>query len=358
MRLARPQLIAGTLVLLAAGIGTTVALTTRTAPTAPPVAQPAASPAASPAAAAPNRSTAPTTATTASATGRQGSTEAVATARAFLARELGMTDLAAGSFRFTDDRTGEVGFRHKFGEGGRPLPQTGPYAVVVRLQRLPAGWWVLGVTGRSIDADGPARLERISSPLTVAGKAEVYEGTVYVKVTQDRPGRDLVLGEGFVTGGGDAPGAFRGQVAFRRPTVATGWVILYEDSAATSGQVLQATMVRVRFAVPAPAPRVVSVTTSPTLRDVGGWLELPKGPGTVRFTVRADHAERVRFVLTPTGTGTAPYARLLGEDRDPSDGFTLTWRYGPGDAASAHLDIEAIGPGGKAGRQLGIVHAA
>jgi hypothetical protein len=358
MRLARPQLIAGTLVLLAAGIGTTVALTTRTAPTAPPVAQPAASPAASPAAAAPNRSTAPTTATTAPATGRQGSTEAVATARAFLARELGMTDLAAGSFRFTDDRSGEVGFRHKFGEGGRPLPQTGPYAVVVRLQRLPAGWWVLGVTGRSIDADGPARLERISSPLTVAGKAEVYEGTVYVKVTQDRPGRDLVLGEGFVTGGGDAPGAFRGQVAFRRPTVATGWVILYEDSAATSGQVLQATMVRVRFAVPAPAPRVVSVTTSPTLRDVGGWLELPKGPGTVRFTVRADHAERVRFVLTPTGTGTAPYARLLGEDRDPSDGFTLTWRYGAGDAASAHLDIEAIGPGGKAGRQLGIVHAA
>jgi Immunoglobulin-like domain of bacterial spore germination len=354
MRLARPPLIAGTLVLLAAGIGTTVALTTRTAPTTPPVAQPAAGPAA----AAPNRPTTSTPTTTAPAAGRQGSTEAVATARAFLARELGMTDLAAGAFRFTDDRTGEVGFRHKFGEGGRPLPQTGPYAVVVRLQRLPAGWWVLGVTGRSIQADGPARLERIGSPLTVAGKAEVYEGTVSVKVTQDRPGRDLVLGEGFVTGGGNAPGSFRGKIAFRRPTAATGWVILYEDSAATSGQVLQATMVRVRFAVPAPAPRVLTVTTSPSLRDIGGWLELPKGPGTVRFSVKADHTERVRFVLTPTGTGTAPYAKVLGEDRDPRDGFTLTWRYGPGDAASAHLDIEAIGPGGKAGRQLGIVHAA
>jgi Immunoglobulin-like domain of bacterial spore germination len=358
MRLARPQLIAGTLVLLAAGIGTTVALTTRTAPTTPPAAEPVAQPATSSASASPSRPTTPTTAAPGGQPGDRQGTEAVATARAFLARELGMTDLAAGRFRFTDDRTGEVGFRHKFGEGGRPLPQNGPPAVVVRLTRLPAGWWVLGVTGRSIQADGPARLQRIGSPLTVAGKAEVYEGTVYVKVTQDQPGRDLVLGEGFVTGGGDAPGAFRGQIAFKQPTAAAGWVILYEDSAATSGQVLQATMVRVRFNVPAPAPRLLTVTTSPSLRDIGGWLELPKGPGTVRFTVKANHTERVRFVLTPTGTGTAPYARLLGEDRDPRDGFTLNWSYGPGDAASAHLDIQAIGPGGKAGKELGIAHAA
>src|SRR6266545_1488864 len=284
MRLARPPLIAGTLVLLAAGIGTTVALTTRTAPTAPPVAQPAASPAA----AAPSRSTTSTTSTTVPTTDDRGAA-AVATARAFLARELGMTDLVAQPFRFTDARTGEVGFRHKFGEGGRLLPQTGPPAVVV----------------------GPVRLQQISSPLTVAGKAEVYEGTVYVKVTQDRSGRDLVLGEGFVTGGGNAPGSFRGQIAFRQPTAATGWVILYEDSAATSGRILQATAVRVRFAVPAPAPRVLTVTTSPTLRDIEGWLELPKGSGTVRFSVRANHTERLRFVLTPTGTGMGPYGFLF-----------------------------------------------
>jgi hypothetical protein len=356
MRLARPQLVAGTLVLLAAGIGISAAITTRTAPTTPPAAQPAASPvAAAPSQSGNTNSTTPSTTTPPT---NRGGTEAVVTARAFLARELGMTDLVAQPFRFTDARTGEVGFRHKYGEGGRLLPQTGPPAVVVRLYRLPSGWWVLGVRGRSIQADKPARLQRISSPLTVAGKAEVYESTVYVKVTQDRAGRDLVLGEGFVTGGGNAPGSFRGQIAFRQPTVATGWVIFYEDSAANSGEILQATAVRVRFAVPAAAPRVLSVTTSPTLRDVGGWLELHKGPGTVRFTVRASHTERVRFVLTPTGTGTAPYARLLGEDRDARDGFTLTWRYGSGDAASAHLDIEAIGPGGKAGKQLGIVHAA
>ena len=101
----------------------------------------------------------------------------MATARAFLARELGMTDMVAGPFRSTGARAGEVDFRHKYGEGRR-LPQTGDYAVVVRLQRLPAGWWVLGVQSRSIQITSPTRLQRINSPLTVHGKAEVYEGSL------------------------------------------------------------------------------------------------------------------------------------------------------------------------------------
>ena len=78
--------------------------------------------------------------------------------------------------RFTGARTGEVGFRHMYGEGRRLLPQTGPFAVVVRLQRLPAGWWVLGVDGRCIQITSPSRLQRISSPLAVRGTApDVYE---------------------------------------------------------------------------------------------------------------------------------------------------------------------------------------
>jgi hypothetical protein len=355
MRLARPHLVAGTLVLLAAVAGTTVALTTRTAPTAPPAAQAAEQPAATPDAT-PSASTTPTTT---DPTGKRSGAEAVAAARAFLARELGMTDMVARPFRFIDSRTGEVGFSHKYGEGRRLLPQTGPPAVTVRLYRLPAGWWVLGVQGRSIQADGPVRLQRIGSPLTVAGTAEVYEATVSVKVTQDRPGRDLVLGEGVVTGGGTEPGSFRSQISFREPTATTGWVILYEESAATGGGILQATMVRVRFTVPTPAPRVLAVTTSPTLRNIGGgWLELPKGPGTVRFTVRASNTDRVRFVLTPTGTETGPYGELLGEDHDARDGFTLTWNYGADDAGSAHLTVQATGPGGTADHDINIAHAA
>jgi hypothetical protein len=353
MRRLRPLLLAGSLV-LAVGLGTTIALSTRPEPPAAPAGQPAAAPAA---AAAGGPTTTPDAATPTTTTPDRGDgAKAAATARAFLARELGMTDLVAGRFRSTGAQTGEVGFRHRFGEGRRLLPQSGPYAVVARLQRLPAGWWVLGVDGRSLHPTTPARLQRISTPLTVAGTAEVYEGTVHVTVTQDRPGRDLVLGQGFVTGGGQGPGAFRGQITFHQPTSpAAGWVIFSEESADGSGGPIQAAAVRVQFTTP--APRILEVTTSPSLRTLEGgfWLELPQGAGTVRFSVSASHTQRVRFVLTPTGTDVAGHAKVLGEDRTPADGFTLVWHY-PGDGLLAHLDIQAIGPDGTADKTLGIAH--
>ena len=282
----------------------------------------------------------------------------MATARAFLANQLGMSDMVAGPFRSTRARAGEVGFRHKFGEGRRLLPQTGPYAVVVRLQRLPAGWWVLGVTGRSIQITSPARLQRISSSLTVRGTApDVYEGSLYFKVTQDRPGRDLLLGQGLVDGTTSTQPGDLGQLRFRQPTsTAPGWVTFYDASSDGSNGILQATMVRVQFAAATPAPRILAVTTSPRLRSLeGGWLELPPGAGTVVFSVNATNAQRVRFTLTPTGNETGPYAQLLGEDRTPADGFSLVWRY-PSQGLSAHLDIQAIGPGGTTDKTFGIAH--
>jgi hypothetical protein len=354
MRRIRPLLLAGTLV-LAAGIGTTVALITRQAPTAT-----AAAPA-GPTSAAPSDPTispTPTTPKTPDTPDRGEGAKALATARAFLARELGMTEMVAGPFRFTGTRTGEVGFRHKYGEGRRLLPQTGPYAVVVRLQRLPAGWWVLGVNGRSIQITSPARLQRISSPLAVRGTApDVYEGTLYFKVTQDRPGRDLLLGQGFVDGSASTQPGDLGQLRFRQPaSTAPGWVIFYDASSDGSNEIIEATVVRVQFAAATPAPRILDVTTSPRLHSLeGGWLELPPGAGTVVFSVTATNAQRVRFTLTPTGTETGPYAQLLGEDRDPRDGFTLTWRY-PSEGLSAHLGIQAIGPGGTTDEQFDIAH--
>jgi hypothetical protein len=358
MRHLRPLLIAGSLV-LAVGIGTTVAFTTRPEPAATPAGQPA-----SPTAAAPSGETTspiaitPTTPTTPDTPNPTEAAKAVATARAFLARQLVMTEMVAGPFRFAGARSGEVGFRHKFGEGRRLLPQTGPYAVVVRLQRLPAGWWVLGVDGRSIQVDSPARLQRISSPLTVRGKAEVYEGSLYFKVTQDRPGRDLVLGEGLADGSASTQPGDLGQIRFRQPTsTGPGWVIFYDAAADGSHGIIQATMVRVRFATATAAPRILEVTTTPRLRTLEGgfWLELPPGAGTVVFSVKATHTQRVRFVLTPTGTDVARYAKLLGEDRIPADGFTLTWHY-PSDGLLAHLGIQAIGPGGTADKTFGIAH--
>jgi hypothetical protein len=360
MRRIRPLLVAGTLV-LAVGIGTTVALTTRQAPTATAAAS-AAQPAASPAgAAASDPTTSPTLTTpkTPDPPDRADGAKAVATARAFLARELGMTELVAGPFRTTGAGAGEVGFRHKFGEGRRLLPQTGPYAVVVRLQRLPAGWWVLGVQGRSIQITSPARLQRISSPLHVRGSApDVYEGTLYFKVTQDRPGRDLLLGEGFVDGRASTRPGDLGTLSFRQPaSTAPGWVIFYDAANDGSNGIVQATAVRVQFAGATPAPRILEVTTSPRLRtlDGGFWLELPPGPGTVVFSVKASHTQRVRFTLTPTGTEVADLTQLLGEDRTPQDGFSLVWRY-PSDGLSAHLGIEAIGPRGTADKAFGIAH--
>jgi hypothetical protein len=356
MRRIRPLLVAGTLV-LAAGIGTTVALNTRQAPTAT-----AASPA-SPTAAAPSDPTTapppttPKTPDTPDTPARGDGSAAVVTARAFLARQLGMTDMVAGPFRSTGARAGEVGFRHKYGEGRRLLPQTGPYAVVVRLQRLPAGWSVLGVNGRSIQITSPTRLQRIGSPLGVRGTAEVYEGTLYFKVTQDRPGRDLLLGQGFVDGRASTQPGDLGTLRFRQPTSGgPGWVTFYDAANDGSNGILQATMVRVQFAAATPAPRILEVTTSPRLPTLeGGWLELPPGEGKVVFSVKATNAQRVRFTLTPTGTETGPYAKLLGEDRDPGDGFTLLWRY-PAEGLSAHLGIQAIGPGGTTDKSFGIAH--
>ena len=360
MRRIRPLLVAGTLV-LAAGIGTTVALTTRQAPTAT-AASPAGQPAASPdnaAAGDPTTSPPPTTPTTPDTPDRADEAKAVATARAFLARELGMTDMVAGPFRSTGARTGQVGFRHKYGEGRRLLPQAGPSAVVVRLQRLPAGWWILGVDGRSIQITSPARLQRISSPLAVRGTApDVYEGTLYFKVTQDRPGRDLLLGEGFVDGRLSKQPGDLGQLRFRQPaSSAPGWVIFYDAAADGSNGIIQATAVRVQFAAATPAPRILEVATSPRLRTLEGgfWLELPQGEGKVVFSVKATNAQRVRFTLPPTGTDVGRYARLLGEDRSPADGFTLVWSY-PAEGLSAHLDIQANGPGGTTNKTFGIAH--
>jgi hypothetical protein len=84
-------------------------------------------------------------------------------------------------------------------------------------------------------------------------------------------------------------------------------VIFYDESAATGGGIVQATAVRVQFAAATPAPRSLEVTTTPRLRNLEGWLELPQGAGNVVLSVKAANAQRVRFTLTPTGTGMEPY---------------------------------------------------
>ena len=96
------------------------------------------------------------------------------------------------------------------------------------------------------------------------------------------------------------------------------------------------------------------MTTIPTLPTEGGFLRLPAGPGTLVFRVRAVNTQKVRFYLTPTGTNTS--ARLLGEDTNGRDRWTLAWHY-PDQALLAHLTVKATGPGGTSpDTVLGLYH--
>ena len=82
-----------------------------------------------------------------------------------------------------------------------------------------------------------------------------------------------------------------------------------------------------------------------------------------RFKVTQDRPGRDLLVVRgfvdgrastqPGDLGTLRFRRpastgLLGEDRDPSDGFHLICRY-PNDPILAHLGIEAVGSGGTGG---------
>jgi hypothetical protein len=87
------------------------------------------------------------------------------------------------------------------------------------------------------------------------------------------------------------------------------------------------------------------VTTSPTLPREGGFLELPAGAGTLTFRVRAVNTQRVRFYLTPTGTGMFNENQLIGQDTNGRDGWSLAWRY-KDEPLLAHLTVAAVGANG------------
>jgi hypothetical protein len=100
-------------------------------------------------------------------------------------------------------------------------------------------------------------------------------------------------------------------------------------------------------AAPGPTgrPRILSVTTTPTLPRAGGFLVLPAGAGTLTVRVRAVNTQRVRFYLTPTGTGMFNENQLIGQDTNGRDGWSLAWRY-KDEPLLAHLSVTAVGANG------------
>ncbi|HZB58170.1 MAG TPA: hypothetical protein VFA73_03180, partial [Actinomycetota bacterium] len=79
------------------------------------------------------------------------------------------------------------------------------------------------------------------------------------------------------------------------------------------------------------------------------------GAGLVTFVLDAQHATRVEFWLTPTGTGTADLARRIGQDSNGRDGWLFNWHY-PDEPILGHLTVKAVGPGGTAEQTVGVYH--
>jgi hypothetical protein len=121
---------------------------------------------------------------------------------------------------------------------------------------------------------------------------------------------------------------------------------------------MRATIIRVEFAdevrpgeepdEQTPGPTVDDLTWSPDipLREEG-WLVLPAGSGELTVSVRAEHADRVELVLTPTGTDMAPYAQVIPMTGDGHGSWTAPWEYDD-EPVLAHLGLRAVGPGGTA----------
>lgn len=171
----------------------------------------------------------------------------VRTAREFAVRYLGFTtpQLADGGFQAGEPGAGEVPIG--LGRDGQFFLAT---TVVVRqlAQQGPTGpWTVTAAASPRIEVDSPGPLQRISSPVTVSGRADAFEGTVNIDVREDGMLAGQFLGSGFVTAAQGRLEPFRGQVTFRSPSRPGGAVVFQDRSGAGVEETAASTVVRVLF---------------------------------------------------------------------------------------------------------------
>ena len=230
---------------------TSLAEPSTTAATAPATTVPAAGPTSTtpPASAAPTTTVARTTSTTAPLAPLPA--EAVwppaGSATAFPTPTRAANDFA---LRFLGMGTPQLGTPRVAGADAtvdlRPLP-TASLTSVVSLRRVDGrGWVVLGCAAPSIQVDQPAPGATISSPLTVRGRAQAFEGTVDVEVRRD--GATAPLGRSFGTGGGAEVLPFEATVTFTSPSAGRGTVVVSEARTDDGDQgPSAATVLRVAF---------------------------------------------------------------------------------------------------------------
>jgi len=149
---------------------------------------------------------------------------------------LHMVNPVIGQFRLGDFRSGEMPVQPS---------TTGPETTVL-MRQLDSdnSWWVLGAATAAISLTEPVWNASITSPVTLKGTAMAYEGTVQTQVREDD--NSGPLGEGYVTGRGDAMGPFNASLAFSKATSKYGAVVLFTISA-KDGSVMEASVIRVQF---------------------------------------------------------------------------------------------------------------
>jgi hypothetical protein len=106
---------------------------------------------------------------------------------------------------------------------------------------------------------------------------------------------------------------------------------------------------------PAPQPRITGFGSEPVLPEEGTFWRLSPGAGLVTFVLDAQHATRVEFWLTPTGTGVSDLSRKIGQDTNGRDGWWFNWHY-PNEPILGHLTVKAVGPGGTDEETVGVYH--
>jgi hypothetical protein len=104
-----------------------------------------------------------------------------------------------------------------------------------------------------------------------------------------------------------------------------------------------------------PRPRIVGFGSEPVLPKEGTFWRLSQGAGLVTFVLDAQHATRVEFWLTPTGSAVSDLSRKIGQDTNGRDGWLFNWHY-PNEPILGHLTVKATGPGGTAERTVGVYH--
>jgi len=109
-------------------------------------------------------------------------------------------------------------------------------------------WWVVGAATANIEVDSPTALSAVTSPVTLKGRANAFEGNVNVAILVD--GKPEPIVEGFVTGMMGEMGPFESAQEFPAPGGQPGQLgsIVFRTLSAEDGSVWEAGVVRVRFA--------------------------------------------------------------------------------------------------------------